>query len=181
VKPKNPWKKLSSRLVYKNDRFSFREDKIIRPNGQKGTYAYIDNDIGVYVIALTPKKEVYLVGQHRYLTNTFTWELPGGGGTKGKILQSAKRELWEETGLKAKNWSKLGAFQSMNGWSQEMTYVFIAKELQDSGFDKENEDGIKQTIRLPYQEALEWVRQGKIASSQSMASLLRGALWLGLF
>src|SRR5258708_5043977 len=96
---KNSWKRLSSVIVYKNPWWQVREDKIIRPGGEEGTYCVIETPQSAEIVAVTEKQEVYLIGQYRYPIEKFSWTVPGGtvDNETEDFLEAAKRELREET------------------------------------------------------------------------------------
>ena len=109
MRTENPWKTLESRLVYSNPWISVREDQVIRPDGQNGIYSVVETRIATGVVALTPERDVYLVGQYRYPTEMYSWEIIQGGADEDEEpLAACKRELQEEAGLIAKDWTPLG-------------------------------------------------------------------------
>ncbi len=86
----------------------------------------------IMIVAVTSDNEAYLIGQHRYTTNMFSWEIPGGGYEGGDKIEEAKRELLEEAGLVSDEWEKLGSFQVMNGSADHFAEVFLAKNVRQS-------------------------------------------------
>src|SRR4029077_13024531 len=105
----NPWKILKEKPVYENNWISLSEFDIINPNGGKGIYGKVHfKNIAVGILPLDESLNTYLVGQYRFTLNAFSWEIPEGGGSSGEDpLDTAKRELMEETGLLAKEWSHI--------------------------------------------------------------------------
>ena len=101
----NPWGKVSTRVVYDNPWINVREDEVVRPDGQPGIYGVVHfKNIAVGVLAVEDG-EVYLVGQYRYTLERYSWEIVEGGCGEGEeTLDAARRELEEETGLRASNW-----------------------------------------------------------------------------
>jgi 8-oxo-dGTP pyrophosphatase MutT (NUDIX family) len=177
---KNPWKTLSSKVAYKNPYFSVSEHEVIRPGGEKGTYHVVRTNPAVFIVALTPKREIFLIGLHRYTTNKFSWEIPGGGAGKQKPLLAAKRELKEETGLVAKTWKKLGTFQSFNGLADEISHTFLATNLTQTTEHAQEEEGISVGKKVPFKKALKMIRLGEITDGQSIASIMQAALYMKL-
>src|ERR687890_1606450 len=106
---KNPWRKISSREVYENPWIRVREDEVLRPDGEPGIYGVVHfKNVAVGVLAVEGD-ELYLVGQYRYTLDRYSWEIPEGGCPEGEEpLDAARRELEEETGLRARCWEKLG-------------------------------------------------------------------------
>ena len=96
----NPWKRLSTREVFRNAWLTLREDGVIRPDGEEAKYTVVDTRVATATIALTPDNHVYLIGQYRYPTDMYSWELVEGGADEGEDpLEAAQRELEEEAGL----------------------------------------------------------------------------------
>ena len=83
---KNPWKKLSSREVYKNPWIRLREDKVISPNGTNTIYGIVEAHPAIGIAPITENLETYLVGQYRYAPDTYSWEIPEGGGEDGEVV-----------------------------------------------------------------------------------------------
>src|SRR3989338_10069095 len=127
---KNPWKKISGQVIYKDQWINLVRDRVIKPDGSKGFYAYIDRPAVVIILAITPKQEVYLVGQWRYTVGEYSWELPMGTADKEKnALPGAKRELAEEVKLGARSWKKVSMFYIANGSSNQSALVYLARDL----------------------------------------------------
>lgn len=179
---KNPWKTLSTEVVYQNPWWSVYRSKVVRPDGTNGEYNFIKKDDVVAVAAITENQEIYVIGQYRYATDQYSLELPGGGVGKNDPLDAAKTELLEETGLQAATWKQLGGpIQTANGILTESFYVFLATGLTQTGKNKQAEEGIDQMIKLPLQQALNMVRSGEINEGQAVTGIMLAAAELGSF
>lgn len=177
---KNPWKKISSKTVYKNPWIKVREDVVVRPDGRRGIYGVIENGPSVFIVPLTEKQETYLVGQFRYTTGVFSWEVPGGGSDGRSLLRAAKRELAEETGLTARRWSHVGRFQVFNGFCNEWGHIYIARDIKSTDTSKQGDEGISKMKKVLLKNALKMVRSGEITDSASIVALTRVAMELML-
>ncbi|MCW5963637.1 MAG: NUDIX hydrolase [Bryobacterales bacterium] len=177
---RNPWKTLSSRLIYQNPWFRVIEDQVIRPDGKPGIYGIVDLAPSVGVLALNERNEVALVGQWRYTRQRYCWELPVGASKSSDpgMLHAAQRELREETGLEASEWIEIGVLDSIVGATTERATLFLARGLvqRDDAQDAEEQISVRW---VPLHEALSMVDRHEITECISVVTLLRGAAWLG--
>jgi 8-oxo-dGTP pyrophosphatase MutT (NUDIX family) len=172
--PKNPWKTLSTRPIYKNPWLSLREDKVIRPDGQEGIYGVVDTRLAVGVIALTPQKEIYLVGQWRYPLNRYSWEIIEGGGDPNEDgLVTAKRELKEEAGLIAARWRPLGGEVHLsNCFSSERAVFYVAEDLDETEAEPEGTEELE-LRKMKFSDVILMVDSGEITDAMSIIALNR--------
>src|ERR1700742_2993 len=103
----NPWTVLSERNAYDNKWIGVTEYQVINPGGGKGIYGKVHfKNLAVGVIPIDHEGNTWLVGQYRFTLSAYSWEIPEGGGDPAvSPLESAQRELREETGLTAKEWT----------------------------------------------------------------------------
>jgi 8-oxo-dGTP pyrophosphatase MutT (NUDIX family) len=175
--PKNPWKTESSREVYKNAWIRVREDHVIRPDGGPGIYGVIEIRPSVGVVAIDEQDRVVLVGQWRYSLDRYSWEIPRGGSQPGEtdMLEVAKRELAEETGVMARCWQKLGAVDVCNGVADDVQTLFLATDLSATEMNLDPEEDI--TVEWqPFEEAVRMAMDGHITEVCSVAALFQVAL-----
>lgn len=168
----NPWKVLSSEVIYDNAWINLTEFQVLNPNGNRGIYGKVHfKNLAIGIIALNEQNELYLVGQYRFPTNQYSWEIPEGGGTLlADPLDSAKRELLEETGLKAENWEQLFSMHLSNSVSDELAIVFLATKLQQ--FEASPEDTeVFQYRKLSLEQAWQEVKLGNITDAISVAAI----------
>ena len=170
----NPWKTLSTKVVYENAWIRVREDAVIRPDGQPGIYGVVETRLATGVVALTPEDEVYLVGQYRYALDRYSWEIiEGGSDGDESALDAAVRELREEAGIEADHWVPLGPeIHLTNCHSNERGYLFLASGLRHVGAEP---DGTEQLAlrKVPVAEALAMVDSGDISDAMTIMALLR--------
>jgi len=128
---------------------------------------------------LDQQGNTWLVGQYRYALDAYSWEVPMGGGLlELDTLASAKRELKEETGLTASQWTELQLIHTSNSVTDEVGYIFLAEGLTEGQPEFEDTEDIS-IKKLPFVEALEWVMMGKITDSLSVIAIFRVARLLG--
>lgn len=172
---KNPWKTLSSRQVYDNPWINVVEDQVINPSGGSGIYGkvhYKNKAIGI--IPVDQHNHTWLVGQFRYALNAWSWEIPEGGGSLDTDpLESAKRELKEETGLSATNWTKIATVHLSNSVSDEVGMIFLAENITEGDANLEETEADLQVKKIPIREALNMVNNGQITDSLSVIGLLK--------
>lgn len=162
----NPWKTLSSEVVYDSSWMTLYEDKVIKPNGEPGIYTYVKSPPFVLIVAFDDSKFI-MVRQYRYPLGKIITEFPGGSIDDGESpLEAAKREFEEETGFLAKEWTELGSLLNPN----EAT-VFLAEGLEE-GRDKMNEDGIKEFLCPTRKELDDLITSGELTDSKTLACLL---------
>ena len=175
----NPWKILSEKAIYDNKWINVTEYDVINPSGGKGIYGKVHfKNLAIGIVPLDEELNTYLVGQYRFTLNTYSWEIPEGGGPMGtEMLESAKRELREETGLVAGEWTKLMDFHLSNSVCDEHGAIFLARKLsQHQAMPEETEElAVK---KLPFEEAYRMVEEGRITDSMAVAGILKVKLML---
>jgi 8-oxo-dGTP pyrophosphatase MutT (NUDIX family) len=171
---KNPWTVLNERLIYDNPWIKVTEYDVLNPKGGKGIYGKVHfKNLAIGIIALDEDLNTYLVGQYRFTLNQYSWEIPEGGGPHGiDILESAKRELKEETGLVAEEWTKLMDFHLSNSVCDEHGGIFMARNLkQEEAMPEDTEDLVVR--KVPFEEAYQMVEDGTITDSLAVAAILK--------
>lgn len=170
----NPWKTLSTEEKYDNPWINLREDKVINPAGGNGIYGVVHfKNKAIGIIPIDENGNTWLVGQYRYALNEYCWEIPMGGGPLDiDILDSAKKELKEETGLSAKKWINICRIHTSNSATDEEGFIFLAQELTLGETEFEDTEDIK-VWKLPLKNAIQMVMDGKITDAISIAGLLK--------
>jgi len=169
----NPWKTLSSRVVYENDWIRVREDAVTRPDGAPGIYGVVEIPASVGIIALNDRDEVALVGQWRYPLGRYSWEIPRGGSHGDPdLLAVARRELAEEAGVEAASWRSLGSVDVNNGVTNDVQHLFLATAL---GSASAHQDPFEKIVVEwhPWERAVGMVMNGQITEVCSVAAILK--------
>ncbi len=171
---KNPWTTLSSEKIYQNPWISLTEHQVLNPSGGKGIYGEVHfENIAIGIIAIDVDDKIWLVGQYRFPLKQYSWELPEGGGPlNGNPLNSAKRELLEETGLVAKEWTELLRMHLSNSVSDELGILYLAKDFTQFEAEPEETEQLK-VKKIPFEEAYQMVMNGEITDSLSIAGILK--------
>jgi len=170
----NPWKTLSTEEKYDNAWINVKENKVINPAGNNGIYGVVHfKNKAIGIIPIDEYGNTWLVGQYRYALDEYSWEIPmGGGPLEIDILESAKKELKEETGLVAKRWQNICRIHTSNSATDEEGFIFIAQDLTEGETEFEDTEDIK-VKKMPLQETIDWVMEGKITDAISIAGLLK--------
>ena len=170
----NPWQILSEKIHYDNPWIGVTEYQVINPSGNPGIYGKVHfKGFAIGVLPLDDEMNTYLVGQYRFPLNQFSWELPEGGGPfEATPVDSAQRELLEETGLKADNWTEIQRMHLSNSVTDELCIIFLARGLHQ--FEAEPEDTEQLTVRkVPFEKAYQMVCSGEITDSVTVAAVLK--------
>ncbi len=170
----NPWQLKSSQLIYENKWIALREDRVVDPNGNDTIYGVLSpKSLAVGVIPLDENNNTWLVGQFRYPLNEYSWEIIEGGCPIGTdLLDSAKRELKEEAGLEATEWKHFLTLHTSNCITDETAEVYVARNIT-IGESQPDEDEKLQILQLPFEEAYQYVLEGKITDGISVAAILK--------
>ncbi len=175
----NPWKILSSHEKYNNPWINVTEHHIVNPGGGQGIYGTVHfKNTAIGIIVLDAELNTWLVGQYRFPLNQYSWEIPEGGGPLGiNTLESAKRELKEETGLIASNWNLIQKMHLSNSVSDELAVIYLARDLEEGESEPEETEDLK-IRKMPFNEAYQLVISGEITDSISVAAILKVKLML---
>lgn len=172
----NPWKTLRTELKYDNPWIRVEESQVITPRGNEGIYGKVSvKNQAVGIIPIDQYGNTWLVGQYRYTLDEYSWEIPEGGSPPGeKILETAKRELREETGLSATKWDLILRMHLSNSITDEEAFIFLAEDLTEGPTDFDDTEELK-IRKVPFSQALQMVLDNQINDAMSVAGILKVA------
>ena len=174
---KNPWTVLSKASVYENNWIRVDHHEVLGPTGKPGVYGTVHfKNQATGVVPIDESGNVFLVGQHRFPFNAYSWEIPEGGGElSSTALESAQRELREECGLVARHWMEIQRMDLSNSVSDERSTAFLAWELSEIPAEPDEHEEL-QVARVPFWVAVNRAKRGEIRDAISVAALFRIAL-----
>lgn len=172
---KGPYEVLSAEEKYKNPWITVTEEKVIRPDGKEGIFGVVDYGKGVTVAALDSDNNIYLVKEYYYALETYALQLPSGDIAEGESpQQAAQRELLEEAGAVASEWTDLGMTNPFTMIIRSPAYLFLAR-----GTRKQQEpEPETELVVVPFEEAYRMVMESTITHGPSCIAILKTKLLL---
>ncbi len=165
---------IDTELVYEGRLLHVRKDNVRLPDGGTSVREYVSHPGAVAVLALLENGNLIMERQHRYPLHRDFIEIPAGKIDPGEdILDTGKRELLEETGYTASMWEHLATTYPCIGYGNERIEYFLARGLAKQQANPDEGEHLE-VFELPFAEAMEWVRTGRIDDSKSII----GLLWL---
>jgi ADP-ribose pyrophosphatase len=162
---------VESNLVLEGKNFSFKQDKVMLPNGRITLRDIVQHPGAVGILAITDLNEVILVEQFRYATGKKLLEIPAGTIEQNENIEACVfRELEEETGYKAKKTRKLVSCYTSPGYSSEVLHIYLAEDLVETT-SKAEEDEILEVVKMSLEDALELVKSNQIIDAKTILAL----------
>jgi ADP-ribose pyrophosphatase len=173
----SPWKIVGSKEAYDNNWIGVTEYDVINPSGGKGIYGVVNfKNYAIAILPLDENNNTWIVGQFRFPMNEYSWEVPEGGGPKTETpLESAKRELEEETGFQAAEWTLIQELHLSNSATDEVGYIFVAKKLSP-GKAMPDETEKLALRKLPFEELYNMVMNNEIKDALTINTVLKAKL-----
>ena len=172
---------LASESKFVGNIISVRVDQVRLPNGRDARLEVITHPGGAAVVALDPDHLVCLLRQFRYAAGSeWLWELPAGKiDDQEPPLRTAQRELAEEAGREAQDWSNLGYVISSPGVFTERVHLYLAQQLTEVSTQLEPEE-VLEVHWMPLTEALRMADAGEIVDGKTLVGLYRTARTLSI-
>ena len=165
-------RRISTRRVYEGRVLSLDVDEVEEPEGVRATREVVRHRGSVATLAVHDDGRVVLIRQYRYPVDQPVWELPAGRIDPGEsALESARRELEEETGLRAARIEPMGVFYTTPGFCDEVMHLFRATGLTQGPPRPEADERIE-VRSLPLDEARAMLGAGAIREGKTLVALL---------
>jgi ADP-ribose pyrophosphatase len=170
-----PWQIHSSREVYRDRWVQLEVDEVTRPDGQPGTFAVVGIPAGVCVVALDDCGDVHLTEEFRYAIGRDSLEAVGGAMEDGETaLGAAHRELKEELGIEAEEWTALATVDPITSMIRGPVSLFLAERLTFGPSHREGTELLKH-VQMPLADAVRAINDGRITHAPTCVALLRTA------
>jgi 8-oxo-dGTP pyrophosphatase MutT (NUDIX family) len=170
-----PWLIEESCSKFKNKFVEVTEDRVVQPDGKPGTYATVRLNPGVAVLAITDDREVHLTRQFRYACGRECIEVVAGVIERDEDPRdAAKRELREELGIMAGEWTDLGALDPDTSILTGPARLFLARRLRETDTDPDPSEDIRR-VTVSLDAAIQMVMNGSITHAPSCVAILKAA------
>ena len=165
-------RQLDSEAVFDGALLHVRRDRVSLPDGSTGTREYIVHPGAVAILPLFDDGRILLERQYRYPLGQVLIEIPAGKIDPGETTETtAKRELLEETGYVAAQWSYMTTIHPICAYTNERVEIWLARGLKDEGGQRLDPGEFLETFTLPVAEALEWVRDGRVSDVKTIIAI----------
>lgn len=167
---------LSSKEVFQGALINVEHWQVLLPNGQKALREVVKHRGAAAVVPLDDAGNVTLVRQHRVAVGRFTWEIPAGklDHVGEDMLDCARRELEEETGLHAENYRLLTVLDTTPGFCNEQIGIYLATGLSQHQMHTDDDEFLHVRV-FPLTEAIRMIMAGEIHDSKTIAGLMMAA------
>jgi ADP-ribose pyrophosphatase len=173
-----PWRRLTSRTVYRHPFLTVREDLVALPNGHETNYCVATtgaSGVAVGVLPFVDESTVLMERQWRYIASQLTWEMPTGGVNPGEDVRlAAQRELMEEVGRRADVLVPLLVFTSSKSVVDETAHLYLAAGLRPASLPSDDTEFIEHH-ELPFDEVVGMVERGEVLDAMTIAAVLLAA------
>ncbi len=170
-------KKISSKQVFEGNLLHVYVDEVSLPDQTRSGREWIKHPGACAVVPVFEDGSIMLVKQYRYAPQKIFIEVPAGKIDSGEAPENtAQRELLEECGVTCENLKKAGAFYPAIGYSDEIIHVYVGwgLKLQEQNVD---DDEFLVNYRLPFKEALDQIKSGKIDDGKTISAIIQAKLW----
>ena len=164
---------LSSREIFQGRIIRVHVDEVRLPNGDTSLREVIDHPGGVCILALDDQNRAAIVRQYRYAFGRVMTELPAGKLEPGEApFATAQRELAEEVGATASDWTDLGELIPSPGCYGETLHMYLARGLHFRA-PSPDEDEFLEAEFVPLEELTAWCLSGEIRDAKTVAAVLK--------
>jgi 8-oxo-dGTP pyrophosphatase MutT (NUDIX family) len=174
---RDPWTRFKQKRLFENAWFTLESQDCLTPGGSPATYSWMHfKNRAVGVIPLHDDGTITLVGQYRYPLEQYSWELPEGGCPEGRtLIDAARMELSEETGLTAKTMEPFLKFHTSNSITDEYGELFLARGLTQGEAHPEDSEELR-IRRVSLEALLDEIESGKITDAITIMGAQKLAL-----
>lgn len=165
-------RQLATEQVWRGRLLDVRRDRVRLPDGREGMREYVVHPGAVVIIPVLPSGRLLFELQYRYPVGRAFLELPAGKiDPDEEIAATARRELLEETGHLAGEWTHLGVMHPCIGYSNERIEIFLARELSAAGGQRLDEGEFLDLVELSLPQAIDKVRTGELTDAKTITAL----------
>ena len=166
-------KQLSFDYKFKGRIINLRVDEALLPNGATATREVVEHNGGICVVPITENGEVLMVEQYRYPYGEVILEIPAGKRDGNEEpLEGGKRELREETGAVAENYTFLGELYPTPGYCGEVIYMYLATGLSFGETDPDDDEFLN-VKNIPMEKAVDMIMKGEIKEAKTQTAILK--------
>lgn len=170
-------KKKSSKQVYDGKLLKVFYDEVILPNQRSSSREWIKHPGACAVVPVFEDGTIMLMKQFRYPPRKIFIEVPAGKIDPGEDpVQTAERELLEESGVECEHILQTGSFYPAIGYADEIIHTFVAWGLTINE-QNSDDDEFLQPFRISYSKALEMIASGEIDDAKTISSLIQTKMW----
>ena len=166
---------LDDRLMYEGDYLKLHRATVQLPNGATSYREYLKHPGAVMIIPLFENGDVLLERQYRYPMRKVFIEFPAGKKDAGEApLETAKRELLEETGYRAEHYTHVTDIHNALAYCDEVIHFYLAEGLIQAGEQQLDDNEFVQVLRVPLSQLMTWIKNGWVSDVKTQL----GAFWL---
>ena len=164
--------RLDREVVFNGRLLKVHRDTVRLPDGKTATREHIYHPGAVAILPVLDSGDIIMERQYRYPLSRDFIELPAGKIDPGEApLDTAKRELREETGYSATHWEFMTSIHVAIAYSNERIDLYLARGLTLGATGLDDEEFLE-ILAVPPQQAFQWLREGRISDSKTMVGLL---------
>ena len=166
-------KLISEEELYNGPRFNVTQKIYLRDDGTKIVRDIVNPGDAAVILPITDDNEVVFITQYREAVNKISMELPAGMVDPGESpIETAKRELEEETGLICNNIEPLISLYPSTGYTSEKVHIFLARNFENGKQKLDSTEEILSIKKIKIEECVEKIKSGELENASQIIAIL---------